>query len=46
MYDILPLATEKAVKIAVLLHREQFVTGLYLDKKRGLWQYIVEDLRT
>ena len=28
MYDILPLAIEKAVKIAGLLHRAQFVTRL------------------
>ena len=42
MYDILPLAIEKAVKIRGFLHPEGFVTVLYLDKKACLWQYIVE----
>ena len=42
MYVILPVATEKAFKKHSLLHRVQTVTVLYLDKKRRLWQYIVE----
>ena len=42
MYGILPLAIEKAVKIAGPLHFAVFVTVLYLDKKARLWQYIVE----
>ena len=42
MCDILHIAAEKAVKNADPLHRRRFVTGLYLDKKKGLWQYIVE----
>ena len=42
MYDILPLAAEKALKTQLLLHRAQTVTVLYLDKEKRLWQYIVE----
>jgi len=42
MYDILPLAIEKACKTTVSLHPRESVTVLYLDKKEGLWQYIVE----
>ena len=42
MYDILPVATEKASKTGSLLHRRQSVTVLTLDKRMPLWQYIVE----
>ena len=42
MCDILPLAAEKASKTPLSLHRRESVTVLYLDKEKGLWQYIVE----
>ena len=42
MYDMLPLAIEKAVEIGTALHMEGFVTVLFLDKNSCLWQYIVE----
>jgi len=42
MYDILPLATEKAFEFRFSLHPPRSVTVLYLDKKDTLWQYIVE----
>ena len=45
MYDILPLAIEKAVKNEGTLHFTWFVTVLYLDKNACLWQYIVEVFR-
>ena len=42
MYDILPLAAEKASETRFLLHPVQTVTVLYLDIGSPLWQYIVE----
>ena len=42
MYDILHLAIQDICNFAGLLHGMLFVTGLYLDKSEGLWQYIVE----
>ena len=42
MYAILHLATQDTWKFAFPLHRDTFVTGLYLDKTGALWQYIVE----
>ena len=42
MYVILHLATQDTWNFALSLHRRNFVTGLYLDKQRPLWQYIVE----
>ena len=45
MYVMLQLATEKAPEMEILLHLNQAVTVLYLDKQIGLWQYIVEVFR-
>ena len=42
MYVILHLATQDTSDFTVSLHPNRFVTGLYLDKPKGLWQYIVE----
>lgn len=42
MYGILHLATGFPWIFVVPLHRNTFVTGLYLDKPKALWQYIVE----
>ena len=42
MYDILPIAQENTVGLTHTFHLTLFVTGLYLDKQRCLWQYIVE----
>ena len=42
MYDILPIAAEKASEKQISLHRTEAVTVLYLDKEKRLWQYIVE----
>ena len=42
MYVILPIAAEKSAVFPPALHLSLFVTGLYLDKRKGLWQYIVE----
>ena len=40
--DILHLAIEDTWIFVFSLHRYRFVTGLYLDKSKALWQYIVE----
>ena len=42
MYVILHLSLQDTSVFVVLLHRGSFVTGLYLDKTKCLWQYIVE----
>ena len=42
MYVILHLSLQHTCYFADLLHHEGFVTGLYLDKRKRLWQYIVE----
>ena len=42
MYGILHLAAGFPWIFVGTLHREKFVTGLYLDKAEALWQYIVE----
>ena len=42
MYAILHLATQDTSVFSSSLHREAFVTGLFLDKPKALWQYIVE----
>ena len=42
MYDILHISLQDTCDFDGLLHREAFVTGLYLDKSKCLWQYIVE----
>ena len=41
-YVILHLSQQDTSVFAFSLHRNRFVTGLYLDKHNGLWQYIVE----
>ncbi len=40
--DILHLATQDTWIFKVSLHRDRFVTGLFLDNFQALWQYIVE----
>ena len=42
MYDIFHLAADITWIFVRSLHRNTFVTGLYLDKPEALWQYIVE----
>ena len=41
-YVILHLSLKDTSVFAPFLHRKRFVTGLYLDKPKCLWQYIVE----
>ena len=41
-YVILHLATQDTWIFVISLHPDTFVTGLYLDKSKALWQYIVE----
>jgi len=42
MYVILHLSQQDTSVFFVFLHGNRFVTGLYLDKRKWLWQYIVE----
>ena len=42
MYVILHLSLQDTCNFDGSLHRWVFVTGLYLDKSKRLWQYIVE----
>ena len=42
MYAILHISAQDTSVFAFFLHRNPFVTGLFLDKPKALWQYIVE----
>ena len=39
---ILHISAQDTSVFAFFLHRHPFVTGLFLDKPKTLWQYIVE----